>query len=248
LAALMFVAGIGCGVTFALLLTLLGDSDNPDRAFAINLFLQAAPAPVMLLALPMVFANDAGDMRRLSIAMGGTVLLMTLGIPWLPRAGRKVESKCQGQMRSALWQPIAGLVVTFLFSTSYTAPWTFIEQAGAGRGLDPMTISICLAGAQVASILGAAVAAVISNRYGELLPVCTGVVVYLVGIYCLDIFQGRALFGMGALLILLAGELSSRVFAWFDCRSRRGRSSYRFVHREYSGTFSCLSGYGRSTL
>jgi len=203
LAVLLAIAGIGSGITFALLLTLLGDSANPDRAFAINLFLQATPATLMVLLLPMAFANDASDMRRLALVMGGTALVTSLGVPWLPRSGTKGCDGGRPQGRSTLWLPLAGLLATFLFATSYTAPWTFIEQAAAGKGLDPVAIGICLAGAQFASILGSIAAAAISNRYGELLPVCVGVSVYLVGLYCLDIFQARATFALGAFLFFL---------------------------------------------
>jgi predicted MFS family arabinose efflux permease len=207
LATLMATAGIGSGITFAMLLTLLGDSSNPDKAYAINLFIQATLATLMILLLPMAFSNDASDMRRLSIAMGGAVLVMSIGVPWLPRSGRKQTSRQQpsrsAEERWNLWWPILGTVATFCFATSYTAPWTFIEQAGAAKGLDPVLVGFCLAGAQFASILGSIVAALISNRYGQLRPVCIGVAVYLIGIYFLDIFHNRDTFAFGTFLFFL---------------------------------------------
>jgi MFS family permease len=207
LSVLMGVAGVGCGITFAVVFTLLGESKNPDRAFAINTLFQAVFSTIMIILLPMFSMNDAKDMRLLSVVMGATALLISSAVIWLPRSGQKgthsplAATKQLGQ--AAIWLPLLGTIVTFLFVMSYTAPWVFIEQAGTAKGLNPVFIGFALAGAQFASILGSVVAAAISNRFGELRPVFIAVAVYCVGIYLLGIFHGRLMFGSGAFLFFL---------------------------------------------
>lgn len=207
LSTLMAISGVGSGMTYALMLTLLGDSDNADRAFAINLVFQAVPAVLMLLFLPMIFANDATDMRLLSLIMGTTMLVLSTGIWWLPRTGRKGVVKANvanSEMKgSALWLPLFGIVVTFLFMMSCTAPWTFIEEAATGRGIGGVFVGLALAGAMFAAVAGSLAAAVIGDRFGKLWPVCIGAIVYAAGILFLHIFHTPGIFALGACVFYL---------------------------------------------
>jgi predicted MFS family arabinose efflux permease len=207
LSILMGISGVGSGMTYALMLTLLGDSDDADRAFAINLIFQAVPAVLMLLLLPLIFVNDATDMRRLSFVMGTTMLVLSAGVWWLPRSGRKGTVKPnaahQPAERTALGLPLLGIFITFLFMMSCTAPWTFIEEAAGERGIDGVFVGLALAGSMFAAVIGSVAAAIIGDRFGKLRPVCIGAVVYVVGILLLHVFHTRGIFALGAFLFYL---------------------------------------------
>jgi predicted MFS family arabinose efflux permease len=207
LSILMGISGVGSGMTYALILTLLGDSDDADRAFAINLVFQAVPAVLMLLLLPMIFVNDATDMRRLSFVMGTTMLILSVGVWWLPRSGRKGTVKAnaahESVERTALGLPLFGILITFLFMMSCTAPWTFIEEAASERGIDGVFVGLALAGSMFAAVIGSLAAAVIGDRFGKLRPVCIGAVVYVTGILLLHVFHTRGIFALGAFLFYL---------------------------------------------
>lgn len=186
LSILLIAAGIGGGITYALSFTLLGDSENPDRAFGINICYQTALSTLMFLALPLILLNDAADMRRLAFLLGATVVVATFGVFWVPNA----ESKAVMRPSSAVvspWLPVVGLpllgtVATFLLMLACAAPWVFIEQAAVAKGLNPSFIDFSLAGAQFLAIAGSLAAAVIGPRYGKIRPMCTAAAVYFLGL------------------------------------------------------------------
>ena len=204
---LMAIAGIGGGITNALAFTLCGDSDNTDKAFGINVFFQSALSTVMIVTLPVIFANDASDTRRLAAVMGGTVVLTTTAVLWLPRAGRKSEGGGQAAGNpidaSGFWLPLLGTLVTFLFQTAWMAPWVFIEEAGTGKGLDSVFVGVALGVAMFVSVFGSVIPPLIGDRYGRFYPLCIASAEMIVGMYMLDIFHGRAVFALAASIFIL---------------------------------------------
>ncbi len=51
---LFAVMGIGLGGLYALGMAVMGDSENPDRAFGVKLGLEALPSTILLFALPVL--------------------------------------------------------------------------------------------------------------------------------------------------------------------------------------------------
>jgi MFS family permease len=211
LSILLGAAGIGAGITYALSFTLLGDSDDPDRAFGVNFGFQTALGTLMFFTLPVIFSNDAGDMRRMLLAMVAAIVVSSVGIFWIPGAGRKDTPKgvagpaaaTQPGQREAIWLPLLGTMATFLFMLACTAPWVFIEQAAVAKNIDPITIGFSLGAAQFGSLVGSVIAAVIGNRFGKIGPMCIGAAIYLLGIYLLHTFHERDVFALGAIIFLL---------------------------------------------
>lgn len=206
LALLMGLAGVGGGISYALVLTILGDSDDADRAFAINLFFQAFPVVILMLVLPRLFANDASDMRLLFMMMGTLVLVLSVGIFWLPISGIKGAPQKRSidvAQRSSIWLPLIGVGITFLFMIGCTAPWTFIEAAAHAKGLAPVQVGYGLAAATFAALVGSVIAAWMGDRFGKALPVCMGGLVYLAGIFLLNIFADFPMFALAAFLYYL---------------------------------------------
>jgi predicted MFS family arabinose efflux permease len=155
----------------------------------------------------MIFANDATDMRLLSFVMGTTMLVLSAGVWWLPRSGRKGAVISQAAHEpaepTALGLPLFGILITFLFMMSCTAPWTFIEEAAGERGIDGVFVGLALAGSMFAAVIGSLAAAIIGDRFGKLRPVCIGAVVYTTGILLLHVFHTREIFALGAFLFYL---------------------------------------------
>jgi len=63
-----------------------------------------------------------------------------------------------------------GLIASFLFFCNVFGFWTYIERVGQAGGLSITTIGLALGVSQFAAIVGAAAAALASDRYGRAAP------------------------------------------------------------------------------
>ena len=82
------VMGIGLGGLYALGMAVMGDSENPNRAFGVKLGLEAFPATILLFALPVLVIPLYG-FTGMAYAMAATCLIIGLLSAILPSRGVK---------------------------------------------------------------------------------------------------------------------------------------------------------------
>ena len=173
---LLFVAGVGFGVSYSTALTVFGDSRVPDRAFAINLLMQATPSAAAIIVLPLLMHETPGDWTVVIWFMLISAAACSLGALWLPPGcTAKVLSTGAGlHSKYGLSKPIAATVCSFLFMCSCTAPWIFMDDAITARHLNHDWVSVALGGSQVTAIVGAVAAIFLVQKWGRAWPVILG--------------------------------------------------------------------------
>jgi MFS family permease len=92
MAILFGLLGLGIGGLYALGMVIMGDSENPDRAFGIKLGLEAFPATVLLLILP-TFVIPIYGFTGLIYAMAAMCLIIGFCSGLLPARGVQHQAK-----------------------------------------------------------------------------------------------------------------------------------------------------------
>jgi MFS family permease len=205
-ALLLFVAGAGFGVSSATALTVFGDSRVPDRAFAVNMLMQSAPGAAAMIVLPLLLHGSAGDWTVVILFMLIATAACSLGALGLPPGDTlKHPAIGVGRYREyGLSKPVAATVATFLFMSSCTAPWIFMDDAIAARHLSHDLVSIALGGSQATSIVGALAAMILAQKWGRAWPVILGSAVSLAGIALVGFSTDGLSFALGACLSFLS--------------------------------------------
>ena len=90
IAILVGALGIMLGLLYALILAILGDSDQPDRAFGIKLGIETLPGALMLFLLPVVIVPVYG-FSGVALTLAATALILGSFTFLLPRHSARVK-------------------------------------------------------------------------------------------------------------------------------------------------------------
>lgn len=194
LLAVRFLTGISAGTVFAITVAALGDNKEPDRAFGIAQAVQGVMMFAAFAAAPMVMEGWA--VSGLYNMLAAVFVFMMVFVTWFPSSGidhasLEEHSESVKGATALIW---LGLLASVIFFINVFGLWTFIERIGLVAELPNSTIGLALGAAQLIAVGGALLAAVVSDRYGRVLPL----LVVLVG-QCL-------------VLWLLIGKFSSLTF------------------------------------
>lgn len=173
---LRLVAGIGSGVYTAIAIATLGGSSKPARAFNIMLFAFAFSQGAELLILPKL------SMDGIYMAFIGSYLVGLLFLHWVPQ--RPVDKTLDVDIDIAeedgrhhiehkhvpVYVPWLVLVAVMFTYINIGAYWTYIELASLDSEASPDWVSKMLVYTSVFSVIGCAVATLISNRFGLARP------------------------------------------------------------------------------
>ena len=167
---LFLLSGIGFGGVYALMIVLLGHTEDPNRAFGWQWSLGAIPGMALLYVIPLVAPRGA--------AVGAVIGLILLAnfatsIPafWLaarlPRAAAASVERSAERVSGvhARWPALVGALGLFAMYAGLTGVWSFLGRIAAGEGLDRAHTGIGLALATLAAVV-ASFAAGESGRAG----------------------------------------------------------------------------------
>lgn len=194
LLTLRFLTGLSAGTLFAITVAALGDNKEPDRAFGIA---QAAQGVVMFAAFAAAPALlEAWAVSGLYYMLAAAFIIMLPCVLRFPDSGiDHAELGARGEVAKGstalIW---LGLFASVLFFVNVFGLWTFIERIGLAAELPANTIGLALGAAQIFAMGGALLAAIVSDRYGRVLPL-------------LIVLVGQAL-----VLWVLVGRFSSTTF------------------------------------
>ena len=199
---LRFGAGVGSGIYTAVAVATLGGSSKPARAFNLMLFAFAFSQALEMQVLPLL------SMNGIYLAF---ILCYLAGLPFLhwiparPANGLAVAATVEeqdGVRRAALrtvpvWVPWLVLLAMFFTYVNIGAYWTYIELATIDAGIDNAYVGRLLVWTSFFSLLGCAVATVISNRFGLARPL-------LVALFTMAMVVGMLAFGINDINILVS--------------------------------------------
>lgn len=171
----LVIVGAGAGLLFPVSLTLVSDMQHTDRAYAIKLCVeQMVPAALLFLLSSALFSGFGLATTLLAlIAVVGVCWLLSGGLPASGDEGRHLAS---GNNRSAIlgFATLVGLGIGF---AGFAGLWSFLERIAVDNQFDESFTRTWLAVGLITSGLGPLLAAVIGDRWGRLLPMCSATVV-----------------------------------------------------------------------
>lgn len=191
-------AGIGSGIYTAVAVATLGGTSNPARAFNLMLFAFAFSQALEMQVLPML------SMNGIYLAF---ILCYLAGLPflaWIPaRPLARVEPAADEKAAQPVlpkvpawipWLVLGAILFTYINIGSY---WTYIELAALDAGIDDRYVGRLLVWTSFFSLVGCAVATVISNRFGLARPL-------LVALFCMASVVGMLSLGINDINILVS--------------------------------------------
>jgi len=171
LAASRAIAGVGLGMCIAAANAVIAASESPQRLFASVFSVGQLQAAALMTVLPVFTARWAHVGGYGFVAVW--VALMMCLLVWLPR-NRLAEVDGSAAKKAPLGLFVLPSVVgMILVGASDGMLWTFTERIAESLGLDGQMIGFVLGGALVCGVLGAAVSAVVGERFGVVLPIAT---------------------------------------------------------------------------
>jgi len=196
-------AGVGSGIYTAVAVATLGASSKPARAFNLMLFAFAFSQALEMQVLPML------SMNGIYLAF---IVCYLAGLPflhWVParplvKSGQREEAEKEdagghetGSPRVPAyipWLVLAAIFFTYINIGSY---WTYIELATIDAGLDGQYVGRLLVWTSFFSLVGCAVATLISNRFGLARPL-------LIALFSMAMVVGMLSFGINDINILIS--------------------------------------------
>ena len=174
------VMGLGMGGLYALGMTVLGDSSNPDKAFGLKLGYESMPAIIALFAFPVLIIPEYG-LKGMMYAMAAMAVIVAPLSFLVPSRGVKgggasesnladVSEIAAKRSKTPLGLSITTLVASIIFFSGVIATWAFLEVIGGIKGLPADKVGIILALGMVSATIGAFVAAALGNKKGRNFP------------------------------------------------------------------------------
>jgi predicted MFS family arabinose efflux permease len=200
---LRVAAGIGSGIYTAVAVATLGGSSKPARAFNLMLFAFAFSQALEMQVLPML------SMNGIYMAFIFCYLASLPFLHWIPahplkpgQAGEmRVEDGERGQRgeqgKVPAWVPWLVLAAMLFTYVNIGAYWTYIELAALDGGIDEHYVGRLLVWTSFFSLIGCAVATLISNRFGLARPL-------LVALFSMAMVVGMLGFGINDVNILIS--------------------------------------------
>lgn len=182
-----FLAGVACGVGYAIALAALGDRPLPDKAFGVMVTLQVIFGTLGFALLPQVIADYgvSGIFLFFNLSLLLALLLAMVQFPANQKNDLPALLRVSGS-NSAAWLVFAG-VVAYYFAQGTV--WAYLERIGQDAGLSMADISWILGVGFAVSAAGSALSGWYVKHRGRLSAIW---LTWLVQIPCL-----AALYWMG---------------------------------------------------
>jgi predicted MFS family arabinose efflux permease len=200
---LRFGAGIGSGIYTAVAVATLGGSSKPARAYNLMLFAFAFSQALEMQVLPML------SMNGIYMAFILCYLITLPLLHWIPARPLdralviEVETETPDgehrrvERRVPIWVPWLVLAAIFFTYINIGTYWTYIELATIDAGIDNRYVGRLLVWTSFFSLVGCAVATVISNRFGLARPL-------LLALISMATVVGMLSFGINDINILIS--------------------------------------------
>lgn len=166
--ASLFFAGVGAGMLYGISITIIGQSEAPDKHFGIALAAQLVLGSALLFAGPAVIGPQFG-FAGILIATAAFVALLSVTSHWTPTHAIK-SHQTNDHAPIAGRAVLLGLIALLLWFTGYSGIYAFVERIGVTGGLSGHEIGLILSLTIVTGVAGAMGAAWLGNRMGHLAP------------------------------------------------------------------------------
>ncbi|MCP4001085.1 MAG: MFS transporter [Gammaproteobacteria bacterium] len=176
-----FLVGfLGQGTAFAIGISLIGSTSDPDKNFGFVIAAQVAFGVLALLTLQR-FVNAFDSIGGIYLPLGVVALMGLFLIGKLPVGFDALPEQHAEQKSSSVFLPIVGLIVMLIWCSGLGAMWTFVGQIGVANGLEPVLAQQALAISSAVAIVGAFSAAALAGKgVNRLIPVIVALFIQMV--------------------------------------------------------------------
>ncbi|NND54803.1 MAG: hypothetical protein HKN56_07520 [Gammaproteobacteria bacterium] len=169
--AIRFAVGfLGQGTAFAIGISMIGNTSDPDRNFG---FVIAAQVGFGVLAMATLrpLVDSFGSIGGMYLPLAGVAVIGLAFVRYVPSGpAQKDHQLAEGDGSLAL--PVAGLVAMLIWCCGLGAIWTFVERIAVAGGLESAQALGSLAISSAVAIVGALLAATLAAKgVGRFLPV-----------------------------------------------------------------------------
>ena len=169
--AIRFAVGVlGQGTAFAIGISMIGNTADPDRNFG---FVIAAQVGFGVLAMATLrpLVDSFGSIGGMYLPLAGLALIALLFVKFVPEGPAQQEHH-DAAGKGSLALPITGLVAMLIWCCGLGAIWTFVERIAVEGGLESAQALGSLAISSAVAIVGALLAATLAAKgVGRFMPV-----------------------------------------------------------------------------
>jgi len=169
--AIRFGVGVlGQGTVFAIGISIIGNTSDPDRNFGFVIAAQVAFG-VLAMATLRPLVDSFQSIGGMYLPLAALALVAMAFVKFIPEGAAPQEHQA-GADGGSLALPIAGLVAMLVWCCGLGAIWTFVERIAVEGGLESALALRSLAVSSAVAISGALLAATLAAKgVGRFLPV-----------------------------------------------------------------------------
>ena len=167
----------GEGLVYAIAISALAESDEPERAFGYAVSGQVLSAAVGLYFLPPLVAILGVNSVIYYVAAIAFASLWL--VHWMPEASTKRVQAISCEPRFPSFVPLIGLAVMSIWYLCIGSFWAFAERIGDEAGLELQVIGTALSISTIAGLLGSISATFLKGRFGRMWPFLAAVVLQI---------------------------------------------------------------------
>ena len=166
----LFFAGVGAGMLYGISITIIGQSDAPDKHFGIALAAQLVLGSGLLFAGPAIIGPQFG-FAGILIACAIFVALLSMATKWTPTSVSAHNQQGGDRTSRGYGATIfVSLIALLCWFTGYSGVYAFVERIGVAGGLTGQQIGLILSLTIITGVAGAMGAAWLGDRWGAIKP------------------------------------------------------------------------------
>jgi len=196
---LLFFAGCANGVFYSISLLSISDTRNTERNFGFCIVGGVLLAAVGLYAFPVV--NRQWGFEGVIATLIAITSLVVIELPWFPDHGTKGTETKEGRALGPVYPVFIGIGAMCVLYLGLSGIWAFIGRIADTASIDSTDAGTALAIGMALGAVGAFLASIIGNRFGNVKPMWLGTVGIIAGIAFLVNLKSFLIYTIAAFLI-----------------------------------------------
>lgn len=179
--ALRFCVGfLGQGTAFAVGISMVGNTNDPDRNFGFVIAAQVAFGVIALLTIPML-AKQYQSIGGMYVPLAVIAALGLLIVKFVPSGSAHHEAAEGEQPTGSNVLPITALVAMFVWCCGLGAMWSFVALIGIEGGVEQLQAYRALSISSAIAITGSLAAATLASKgVNRFMPVTIALLVQII--------------------------------------------------------------------
>jgi len=174
------VGFLGQGTAFAIGISMIGSTSDPDRNFGFVIAAQVAFGVVTLFTLRPI-AEQYQSIGGMYVPLAGLAAAVLLLIKFVPTGSAHQEHAAGSQPAGSAMLPLTGLFAMLIWCCGLGAMWAFIERIAVEGGLESVLALRALGISSAVAIAGALGASALAAKgVGRFLPVTIALLAQMV--------------------------------------------------------------------